>query len=278
VIYIFISITKNRSSYYRNASVYGECDIINYNSILYPENSTATNPNNLWTCNLKYMYFPHENSLVNKLRKLPQKNAIFDSGINGIYIPYSIFQKYFTKIYLKDFLDKRQCKMSRYLINCQSDLDISKLNPVYLNFGNFTAKLNPADLFKDVSQNGMKYKIFQIMVSMLDEDLFLIGTPMLNKFITVFDWDNQRMGFFGEDISIDEPVRESKLSNFDFYMILGLILILLVFTLIGLITTRKRGVSAPRDNSEPLNRDFRGFNVIPNEASEERKENLENIS
>jgi hypothetical protein len=288
--------TYNRlNSHNKNTSIYAECDIINFHNIYNSKTSlnslnkkTHTNAfsilnrsenpnNNLWSCKLGYIYFPHSNSRVSKMRDIPQKTAIFDSGINGIYIPYSIFEKYFLKIYLKDLLEKRYCKMSRYLINCQKDLDISNLSPIYLNFGNFTAKLNPSELFRDISESGFEYKIFQVMVSMLDEDLFLIGTPMLNKFITVFDWDRQRMGFYGEDVSLGEPIRESKLSVFDFFMILGLCLMLLAFTLVGLVYRRKRSV-VNRDVNEPLNRDFRGFNVIPNDPHEERKSNLDNLS
>ncbi len=117
----------------------------------------------------------------------------------------------------------------------------------------------------------------------MDEDLVLVGTPFLNKFTTVFDWETQKMGFYGEDVLLDEPVKMAEITAFEVFMILGVSLLLLVFTLFGLVMSRKQMLLEDVNREammEPLNADFGVFNLNPpnDSFSEERKSSLENFS
>lgn len=169
-------------------------DINNYHTC----NTVKDNYNKgYWTCNLKSV------KIESKMEILITTPVIFDTGCSTMIIPKHLLLKIADSIF-KEFIDQHLCILkeleNRYLtLLCEKGIMYfkHKLSKIYFIFNNNNFALNYKDYLEYDEDNDVYY--FN-GVSMLDQSVdWLIGEPLLKSFITVFDKEQQQIGFYGHN-------------------------------------------------------------------------------
>ena len=182
-------------------------------------------PNLYWECQLDQVFFGYD---VNNTIDISSR-INFDTGTNFILVPKLFYYDYILKIYLKEFIDREICKSNveeNFIqILCSPILNLKNIDNFNLKLGDNVMILRPEDIF----ENRGNFYQFKISSSTLDYlDSWILGAPVLQKYIMTFDNDNQEIGYFGEDVMKIEQIEKKQNYDYLIFIIIGLILLVLV--------------------------------------------------
>lgn len=231
-----IKTNKNESGL-----TYGKCPCLS--------KSVYKKPNIYWECELEQVFFGQ--NLNNSIDVYSRIN--FDTGTNFILVPQFFLKKYIIDLYLAYYFQTSHCVAQNIQgfihIICDNSLRYYDLGNFNFRFGGYVMILRPEELF----DNYGPYIQFKISSSLEDSlDLWILGAPILNKFVMVFDKDNQEIGFFGEDVKIVGDIGEHTGSYFIFILfLLAILIILMIYILIRYFKEKS--------NNEIQNTNYRFF-------------------
>jgi len=187
-------------------------------------------PNIYWECELDQIFFGNDiNNTINVNSRIN-----FDTGTNFILMPQFFLKKYIIDVYLRYYFERLLCvaKPVQDFIHiiCDSSLVYSDLENLNFRFGEYVIIFRPEELFEDYGRI-LQFKISSSMEESLD--LWILGAPLLKKFLMVFDKDNQEISFYGRDVKNVGEIKEKTNTLLIIILILsGCLVILLVFNLI----------------------------------------------
>ena len=126
--------------------------------------------------------------------------AVIDTRTKYIYIPKE-YMKYISNIWgingegCKIVLDT-ETEEKYFKCNLTMEQNIYSMPSIYFIIGGYGYRLKSENLF----ENDGKY--FNSLIRFIDEDndLWVLGVPFLRKYKVLFDYNQARVGFSGEDI------------------------------------------------------------------------------
>ena len=170
--------------------------------------------NEAWVCELSHTIIEEINSNKDSFNitwekaKLVQARAVFDTRQKYLILPIKYLEK-FEKIGNLEkcgkILDK---SLSLQYFNCTKNIfeKIQKKNPFYFVIDGYGLKFTFDELFQE--EGNFKTSIIRFTNTISNSNLFIFGVPLFKKYNIMFDYDNKRVGFKGENI-----VDFSKLYN-----------------------------------------------------------------
>jgi cathepsin D len=154
-----------------------------------------------WSCSVNRVFFSEQPSKNdNKILFMASNiynSAIFDTGANVIVAPLYLFQS-FKSNYFHNLLREGVCEaVEDFSINksfiCTLDINIYDFPKILISFSNgFLYTLDVKHLFIDIYDK----KIFKIIFGNVPGGGWLLGQPFLKSYHTIFDLENNQIGFF----------------------------------------------------------------------------------
>lgn len=126
--------------------------------------------------------------------------TIFDIDENTIYVPVS-FMKYLKETIFKDLIADNYCTFNSRFNNQDEEYNIECLCTAMSYLPNFTfvfdsigLNMNPTNLFEEAF--GCCY--FLLESNKLYKDTWVLQSPFINQFTTVFDYDKKEISFYSK--------------------------------------------------------------------------------
>lgn len=176
--------------------------------------------NNKWGCDVNSIY-------VNKKKIYDIKMyAIFTATSYDIVLPKLVYDYYIDSV-IDGLIKEGLCNEKEGKYACYSH-GIKRMPNITLEIGSMFYELNNKDLFM---QNETSF-VFICQKNQNDNELQL-GISFLEKFISIFDYENDLISFYSKDKSVIKNRDEfiEKLVNNKFYIIIVCI-VLLVFDMV----------------------------------------------
>ena len=158
---------------------------------------SITGNKGFWDADINYLFIGNisENDTDSNIYFKNQYPAHFTMATRYIEIPTEAYE-FILNNYIKDLLDKKECKMNNYgskdiLCNCSSIHELKNLEFI-INKKVFL--FEPDDLFVTFDQ----LCVFSVCKNIEAEE-YLLGIEFIWKYVTVFDYDNKGITFYFQD-------------------------------------------------------------------------------
>lgn len=154
-----------------------------------------------WICDLSHIIFGSNKKELSFNNSLEIKGkVVFDTRTKYIYIPKN-YLKYIQRMWsikgdgCKTILDS-ETEEKYFRCNLTAENDIYSMPSLYLIIGGYGYRLKPEDLFEKEGKH------LNCLIRFIDEenDLWILGIPFLREYKLLFDYNNTRVGFSGENI------------------------------------------------------------------------------
>ena len=127
-----------------------------------------------------------------------EARAVFDTRQKNLIFP----EKYLESF--KNIFDLKNCKiitdksLGEKYFQCDKDNIIPKKKSIYFIIDGYGLNFKVEELFEDDGK--YKNSIIMFSDSLNKSNLFIFGIPLFQKYNILFDYDNQSIGFKGDDI------------------------------------------------------------------------------
>lgn len=169
--------------------------------------------NNKWGCDVNSIYVDKKKIYDNKIY------TIFTVTSYEIVLPKLVYDYYIDNV-INGLTKQGLCNEINGKYTCYSH-GINKMPNITLEIGNMFYVLNSKNLFW---QNENSY-LFICQKNQNDNELQL-GISFLEKFVSVFDYENDLIMFYSKDKSVIKEKNEFKLIDNKFYIIIVCIFLL----------------------------------------------------
>jgi hypothetical protein len=152
-----------------------------------------------WVCELSHLIKEEEN-LENKTlwenAKLIMARAVFDTRQRNIILPIKYLDNF------KDYWNLEKCEevynqsLNEKYFKCDKSSFDKK--PIYFVIDGYGLKFTFDDLF--IIDGKFKRSIISFTNTISNSNLFIFGMPLFKKYNIMFDFENKRVGFKGENI------------------------------------------------------------------------------
>jgi hypothetical protein len=214
-----------------------------------------------WVCQLSHVFIGPAENFTNAYEI--NGKAVFDSGYGYISVPKNYFDFFRTNYIQKNGINCTEVNFKDY-ITLTCDLGNKKLNEmpkIHFVLGGYAYSINYDDIFTKEQGNSIFYTSM-IRFDKENENVWVLGQPFLRKFTTVFNYDEEHVGFFGgEKVDFRNDWTKWSKNSFTkdkaermFYLIVGasilgsLLFILILFIVVHSIKKRRLEEHGPLIN------------------------------
>ena len=152
-----------------------------------------------WVCELSHLIKEEENfenKTIWENAKLIMARAVFDTRQRNIILPIEYLDNF------KDYWNLEKCEdiynqsLNEKYFKCDKRAFDQK--PIYFVIDGYGIKFTFDDLF--VTDGEFKKSIISFTNTISNSNLFIFGMPLFKKYNIMFDFENKRVGFKGENI------------------------------------------------------------------------------
>ena len=152
-----------------------------------------------WVCELSHLIKEEENLENNTIwenAKLIMARAVFDTRQRNIILPIKYLDNF------RDYWNLEKCEevydhsMNEKYFKCDKRAFNEK--PIYFVIDGYGLKFTFDDLF--ITEGESKRSIISFTNTISNSNLFIFGMPLFKKYNIMFDYENKRVGFKGENI------------------------------------------------------------------------------
>ena len=159
-----------------------------------------------WVCELSHAIVEEKIANNNKLdsvwkkAKPIQARAVFDTRQKYIILPIKYIKKFEEITNLNNCKEVFDNSLSQKYFKCSKKIfdKIKKNEPIYFIIDGYGLKFNVEDLFQD--EENFKTSIIRFTNTISNSNIFIFGVPLFKKYNIMFDYENRRVGFKGENI------------------------------------------------------------------------------
>ena len=182
----------------------------------------------LWGCKLAYVMYGNNTNFKENSYKVGL-NAIFDTGTNYIFLPYSMLET-FRKMLPQEICQSTEIDSGTYMFFCFS---LAKVEDISFVFNGYSLTI-PREIlfFKAYSPRGSSY-FFGLRIRFTKKsNLIIMGSPFLSTFHTLFDSESNKVFFTSPEKSrignVTKYTHDGEVSFFNFIVVIVLAVVFLL--------------------------------------------------
>ena len=161
----------------------------------------------LWTCDIKQMFGVWKGKRMQNSETKINYKMMFDTGANAILLPRALYHDAI------DYYSKSSEGQCDYLVNsetllCKSEIDLTSLVNITFDMGEFNITFLPQDIFV---QEVKKENVYYSKIMSWDENIIVLGTNVLKRYITIYNMDEQTVGVVDNKEYVQKlPIRKKN--------------------------------------------------------------------
>lgn len=196
---------------------------------------------NNWDCALTHVFIDNISYIYENSYHIVEEPTYFSSTQTFIEVPNHFYQRIITEVF-NQTLEQRRCVRKNYgnnEIECQCNI-IKDFKPITFVIDGIAFLFKSEELFLPIEA----ICTFQI-VSNLNDNHWILGITFTKKYITTFDYDNNKVIFHSKEqftkVNLDSLFPTKKILKW--VLIIGSITLLIVIIKIVQIIMRKKKVN-----------------------------------
>ena len=126
--------------------------------------------------------------------------ALFDTRQKYIILPikfFEFFEKFWDLVECEEVFDET-LDLKYFSCNNKTYEEIKNDKPIYFIIDGYGFKFNFNELFQN--DGNIKNSIIRFTNTISNSNIFIFGIPFFKKYDIMFDYENKRVGFKGDDI------------------------------------------------------------------------------